>query len=205
MADDSLLAPISSSNMTAPQKSALRSAFDRAMGGGRMAKAKRHAIETAHTVRGGAESALTGAALGAVHASMANGLDYVVKPAQGAGTVPGPDGTLAPAREAITVPIDGLIAAAGLVGAIAMAGESDGISGSGVSADLRNVGMTALGVFAFRKSADLVAAKRRKDGKPSGGTVPSAKSLIHSMMSAHGETSGFGAESNDPILALGVK
>jgi len=29
--------------------------------------------------------------------------------------------------------------------------------------------------------------------------------ISSSNMTAHGETSGFGAESNDPILALGVK
>lgn len=205
---DSTLASISSSNMSAPQKSALRSAFDRAMGGGRLAKAKRHAIETAHTVRGAAEVGLISAGLGAVNASLPNGLDYIVKPAQAAGTVPQADGTLSPAKEAITVPIDGIVALAGLGGSILLAGESDGISGSGVSSDCRNVGLAALSVLAFRKTHDAVAMSRKKAGKPSGGTLPSAKAQIHAMMqaqtpAAHGETSGFGYE-NDPIVALGV-
>jgi hypothetical protein len=156
------------------------------------------AKETAHTIRAGAETALVGAALGAAHASMQNGLDYVVQPAQAAGAKTNSDGTLSPAKEALTVPIDGVIGLLGLGASIAMAHED------GVSQDLRNVGAASLGVFAFRKGADLMAAKLRKDGKPSGGTVPSAKSLVHSMMQSqpHGEF-GFGAE--DPIIALGSK
>jgi hypothetical protein len=160
------------------------------------------ARETAKTVRSTAESGLIGGALGAAHAAMANGLDYVVKPAQAAGAIPtAPGQPLSPAKEALTIPIDGVAAILGLGGSIAMAHED------GISDDLRNVGSAALAVFAFRKGADLMAAKMRKDGKASGGTVPSAKSLVHSMMTAHGEF-GFGAEgstSGDPIAALAEK
>jgi hypothetical protein len=80
------------------------------------------------------------------------------------------------------VPIDGVVAALGLVGGVAMSHEEFG-------PDLRNAGSAAAAIFAFRKGSELYAKKRGK-------TVPA--------LNAHGEDD-YGMELNageDPIVAL---
>jgi hypothetical protein len=59
--------------------------------------------------------------------------------------------------------VDLALAAVGLGAGIAMADEN--------SQDLRNVGATALGIYTFRKTADLLAAKKAASGGTSGGKM----------------------------------
>lgn len=152
----STLAAIGSSNMSYGQKSAIRRMYERLGGGAMMGRAKAHAMGTAHAIRQGGEALIVGGALGALHQQ--KGLDVSI-------------------QGKVNVPVDGAVAAVGLVGGIALAHEEYG-------ADLRNMGSAAAAVFAFRKTAEFVAKKK---GQP---------------VRAAGESGfEFGTESEDPIVS----
>jgi hypothetical protein len=154
---DPITEEISHSNMSRPAKSAIRRWYE-SMGGG--AGIKRHVTETAQAVRQGGESGLMGAALGLLEAERGS-LDVQVG--------------------RYNVPIDGVAAAVGLVGSVMMANEA-----TGLSADLRNLGSSALSVLAYRKAGDW-----RRRGK---GIHPGAKALPGR---AHGDV----IDMDDPVLA----
>jgi hypothetical protein len=164
-------------------------------------RVQKHMIQSAHTVRLYAESALVGAALGAVHAANPQvGLDIIARPAKAAQLDP-KTGQYGKPSAAVTIPADLAFAVAAGIGAQLTAGS--GVEG--VSADMRNMGSAALAVFSFRKGADVVAAKMRALKKPSGGTVPSLVSLQKEVTAAamHGDDYGqntIGHDGRDPIL-----
>lgn len=106
-----------------------------------------HAKEGAAVLRQGGESIVVGGVLGAIAGNRAAGLDVG------------------------KVPIDGVVALAGLVGGVALAGTD-------FAAEARNAGATAAGVLAYRKTAEYFKAKK------GGATSAAAK--------VHGED--FGAE-----------
>lgn len=135
MADLSLF-QIDRSNLPSGQKSAIRRFYEGITTSGGLARAKTTAVEAGHAVRQGGEAVVTGAALGAVHVYMRNGLDA----ANG------------------KVPIDAVVGALGMVGGVALAND-------GVGPDLRNMGAAALSVFAFRKSFAVLAKKHAPGGK----------------------------------------
>jgi hypothetical protein len=199
MADSSALSAISSSNMSNPVKSSIGKMFASIAGDSKnLSRLRRHVEQAGHTTRLYAETALVGAALGAIHAANPQvGLDVIARPAMAATD---PKNTSGKAKDAVTVPMDLVLAVVAGAGGMALAGE--GVEG--ISADLRNVGGAALAVFSFRKSADVVAAKLRHMGKPSGGTVPSLVSMQReATASMHGDeysNAQFGRDSRDPIL-----
>ena len=163
-----VLESIESSNMPSREKSMVRRMFDKMGGMGRVGS-RAHATmhHTAHTVRHGGESLITGAVLAAVHVEGSTGLD--VK----------------------KVPVDLAIGIISLGSSAVMSDET--------SQDLRNVGGTALGIYTFRKVADMLAAKKIAAGAVPGGTKPGAK--VHGDFDAISSGS-FGADAGeDPIVA----
>lgn len=75
MSNDHLPAVIPTSSLAPSQKSAIRSLYDRIKAGGdKMAKAKVHAAAGAAALRQGGESAIVGAALGALDVELKHGL-----------------------------------------------------------------------------------------------------------------------------------
>jgi len=89
------------------------------------------------------------------------------------------------------VPVDLAIGVIGLGSAAVM--------GDDTSQDLRNVGGTAMGVYTFRKVADMLAAKKIAAGTVPGGSKPGAK--VHGDFEAI-QTGSFGADAGeDPIVA----
>lgn len=141
MSTDLMLSP---GGVSDKQKNALQRAFDRAMGSGAVAKAKRHAIAGAHAVRQSGESLVMGGLLGAAHVELKTGLDIRAGKA--------------------AVPLDGVAGVVLAAAGVALADEE-------VGTDLRNAGAAALSVFAFRKSYEVVAAHKIKRGGTPGGVV----------------------------------
>lgn len=144
------------------------SIFKRAWEGlseGQVARARDHAVEAGMTLRQGAEGIAVGALLGAVHAEHATGLDNVIDKA----------------------PLDGSLAAAGMVGAIAAAG-------TGFAHDLRNLGTHAGCVFAFRKTHDAIAEK--KAGSP----MLAKGKIAKTGARMHGENGPDVGADEDPIV-----
>ena len=143
----SALAAVHSSNMASEHKSAIRSFWEQAKGRSSsiMSRGGAHLRSTGATVRQGGESLLVGGLLGAAHVELPNGLDVKI-----------PNSTIA-------IPVDGAIAVGGMVGGILLANEEGGT-------DLRNAGASAASVFAFRKTYDFLAAKKKSSGGKVGGT-----------------------------------
>lgn len=81
--------------------------------------------------------------------------------------------------DAKSIPIDGVLAVIGFAGAVALDGDP-------IATDVRNIGSAGLAVFAFRKTADLIAKKR--------GTQGVSKGVRPGATKVHGD---FGA---DPIM-----
>ncbi len=127
-------------------KSALRSFYERMGGSSGLSKAKAHALATGAAVRQGAESAFIGAALGAAHVELKNGLDLQV-----------PIGS-----KTFNVPIDAVAGVVGMAASIGLAQEEYGT-------DLRNTGAAAIAVFGFRKTFDALAERKRAAGGVPGG------------------------------------
>lgn len=141
----SALASVHSSNMPAHHKSAIRRFWEQAKGGGAMlSKGKAHLRAGGEVLlRQGGESLLVGAALGAAHVELPNGLDYKFKN--------------------FTIPVDGVVGAVGLIGGVLLADESSG-------KDLANAGASGATIFAFRETFKFVSAKKKAGGGKVGGT-----------------------------------
>lgn len=154
MSDDLVIQELAASNIPAAKKSAIRRWYE-SMGGG--LAVKRHVTETAQAVRQGAESGLTGGALGLFEAEHGS-LDVTIQGHE--------------------IPVDGVLALVGIGGSILMANDP-----TGLSADSRNIGSSALSVFAYRKVRDWRLTAK-------GGPVRS----LHAK--AHGDV----IDMNDPIV-----
>lgn len=179
------ISSVESSNLPASQKSAIRRWYEGVSGSGALSRAKKHVEGTVNVVRGGGEAAITGAALGALNSALPHGLDVPI------------------ANGKFAVPVDGVVAAAGLAGAIAFAHEEYGT-------DARNIGMSAAAVFAFRKVQDFTALKMREKGKTPGyQTSPGYQSAASGVKAgAHGEFAGehyaqMTGSGEDAIVAAG--
>lgn len=150
---------------------------------GHLHSAKKHAEGAAHTIRAGGEAALVGAALGAYDAHM--GLDYQLKLPQAAPAA----GQPATAPKSFTIPVDGVLAVAGMVGGVALATHEDGIG-----QDARNVGAAALGILTFRKMQLYSAKVMRTVGQVPKfqNTIPFAQSVgaAGAAPAAHGRFAG---------------
>jgi hypothetical protein len=97
---DGLPAVVPTSSLTAPAKSALRNMYERIKAGGdKLGKAKLHAASGAAALRQGGESAIIGAALGALDVELKTGLEIK------------------------KVPIDAAFGAGALIASVAWAGE----------------------------------------------------------------------------------
>ena len=132
---------LAKSNMPAAHKSAIRRWYESNIAGdgpaALAARAKLHAQAAVENVRAGGESLMVGGALGALAAT--HGLDYK------AGST--------------ALPIDAAAGVAALATAAAMAHTP-------FAGDARTAGVTALGIFAFRKTYGVVAELQKKNGKP---------------------------------------
>jgi hypothetical protein len=128
MADEHMvMAEIAQSNIPSAKKSAIRRWAEGVMGvAGGTEGIKRHASETAHVFRQGAEAAVAGGLLGMLAAER---------------------GSLDIHYRGHEIPIDGVVALVGLGGAVFMARDP-----MGLSVDMRNVGSDALAIYAFRKA-----------------------------------------------------
>lgn len=115
-------------------KSVVRRMMDSIVGGG--TKHAAMASHGVHAVRQYGESVLVGAALGAINAEFAEGLD--------------PHG----------VPIDLCVAGLGAVGSLALASGHVSPSGEELAADARNMGAAGATIYAFRKVDRLLRTKR---------------------------------------------
>ncbi len=127
---------------SSPPKSGIRRLYEsmQTHHGATMSRAKAHAVETAHSFRQGGESLVVGAILGGIQAeNFARGGLDVRK-----------------------VPVDAVVGVAGVAAAVYMAQDS-------VAPDLRNAGCAALAVFAFRKTAELVAKQKARKGVAAAG------------------------------------
>src|SRR5208283_4360819 len=124
---DLTLADIHASNIPVEKKTGIRRFFDTAMGIDLTARnAVGHISEGGAVLRQGGEALVVGGALGLLNAK--KGLDWGTNK---------------------DIPVDGVIAAIGLAGAIVMANHP-----LGIAADLRNAGSIALGILTFRKTTD---------------------------------------------------
>ena len=173
----SALDAIESSNIPAREKSLIRRYWDNARGGGSrgLARVGRHLRGGAQVLRQGGESAIVGAALGALHVELPTGLDAHV------GSSP-------------PIPVDAVVAVAGLGGAILMAHDA-------YSDDMRNAGAAAATVFAFRKTHDFLAARAASKGITPGSVVAASSTgssgpALASAAAVHGDFAG------DPIVDL---
>jgi hypothetical protein len=125
---------IAQSNLPVEKKSLIRTWFDKMSGGAltqHLAPTIGYAREGGQVIRQGGESALVGAALALMDHKL-GGLDIEIG-----------------GRE---FPIDGMIAAAGFVGALAMANDP-----GGVAVDARNTASAALAVMTYRKGKPFMA------------------------------------------------
>lgn len=146
-----------------------------------------HVVSGASTLRAAGEAGITGLGLGYAHAMLPLGLDI--------------DGK---------VPLDGAIAALGLLGGVGMAHESFG-------EDLKNVGLAAGTIYAFRQGYRFSAAKKmaNTDVPPEqripGDRIQEQNVAMRASNKAAGKMAGeyvsaFGAEGSsvasavDPIL-----
>lgn len=127
---------LESSNLPATQKSAIRRMYERVGGSASMGRVRSHAAATGHAIRQGGESLLVGGLLGAAAVELKGGLDVDI-------------------QGKVKIPIDGVVALAGIAGSVIMAGEE-------FAPDLRNAGSAAASILAFRKTAEYMA--KRKGG-----------------------------------------
>ena len=139
------------------------------------ARIKAHGVESLQVLRTGGESVIAGGLFGLLHANLKNGLDVQLKAPDASG------------KGGIHVPVDAALGVIGMFGAVALANHGH----YGPSCDARNLAASGLSVFAFRKTMDVIAAKKAQSGQAMGGTVGIVKGAAHA--------GDFGAE--DPILA----
>jgi hypothetical protein len=184
-----IVSAIESSNIDRHQKDNLLRHYGKKLGffggqrdprvGGFMEKAKAHAMGSAHVLRQGGESAGVGAMLGALHVELPTGLDVHM-------------GASGPA-----VPVDGIVAAAGLVGSVLWADNA-------YADDLRNAGSAALTVLAFRKTHDFMASRAAAKGVTPGSVV-AAQSAGSAPAQQAASAAAHGDMGLDPIVALAQK
>jgi hypothetical protein len=137
-------------------KSGMRAWIDRTIAAGGQTPesarsiAKLHAVAAIEGVRATGESAIVGGILGAIHATLPNGLDIPVKAAK------------------MNIPADGAGAVLGLLASVMAAQEPHGIGRS-----LQQAGATCAAVFAFRKTNDLIVEMKIKSSgiTPGGGAA----------------------------------
>lgn len=167
-----ILGAVEQSNIPSRQKSLIRRYYESALGhgGAGLSRVKKHVTGGAQALRQGGESVVIGAALGALHVELPTGLDAHV------GNSP-------------AIPVDGVLAVAGLGAAVLMAHEN-------VSDDLRNAGAAAATVFAFRKTHDFLAARAASKGVTPGSVVAATSAAASPGTAPHGD---FG---EDPIATL---
>ena len=143
-------------------KSGMRAWIDRTIAAGgntpesARSIAKLHAVAAIEGVRATGESAIVGGILGAIHATLPNGLDIPVKSAK------------------MNIPADGAGAILGLLAGVMAAQEPHGIGRS-----LQQAGATCAAVFAFRKTNDLIVEMKIK----SSGITPGGGAVLPSKMS----------------------
>ncbi len=169
----------------------LREWYERIIGSHSSSGLARHGEHGIHAVRQAGESIVTGAVLGAVHAH--NDLELTVKKPDAAG------------KGGVKIPIDAAVGVLGMVASVALANHQDGLG-----TDARNIGSTALGIFSFRKTMDLIAEKKAQKGQATAGTVGTptvAKAAAGTAGVAAGGTtvSGEPGSMNDPILRSALK
>ena len=152
---DLTLADIHQSNIHVENKTGIRRFWEKAVGAGiTTGNAIGHVSEVGAGLRQGGEALVVGAGLGYLNAE--KGLDWGTNK---------------------DIPVDGVLAAAGLIGAVVMANHP-----LGIAADLRNAGSLALGILTFRKTSDWQTNRKNAATK---------------TVSASGD---FGEE--DPILSM---
>jgi hypothetical protein len=161
-------------------RSVYRDWYDRmaaqALGHSKIEQAGVHMIEGAQVIRQGGESLLTGGLLGFLHVELKGGLDMQMGNS--------------------TVPVDGAMAVLGLGGAIAAATHP-----TGIATDMRNIGGTALGIFSFRKTLELLGEKKLATGGSIGGKLgPKTGAKVAGDIDEGIAASDIGAE--DPIVSF---
>lgn len=125
---------IAQSNIPRGEKSMIRKWAEKKLGVVLPGVTRRHIVDTVEAVRAGGEAAITGAALGAIHAKA--GLDVNVHGKR--------------------VPAD----AVGGIVALAASPWMDG-----VCTDVRNIGMTTVGIAAFRQGNRVMSEAMLKSGQ----------------------------------------
>lgn len=133
---------LESSNLPASQKSAIRRMYEKIGGSSAMGRVRSHAMATGHAVRQGGESLVVGGILGYAHQELKGGLDIDI-------------------QGKVKVPLDGVVAVAGLGASVFMAGEE-------IAPDLRNAGAAAAAILAFRKTSEFVAKKKGQPARIAG-------------------------------------
>lgn len=159
MSDLSVLDHVAQSNIPVEKKTSIRRFFERMTGGVvSSSNALGHVSATGAALREGGESLLVGGGLGLLDAE--KGLDFTIGNNK--------------------VPVDGVIAAAGLIGSIVMANHP-----LGIAPDLRHAGSLSLAILTYRKTKEW---RENSKKAPPG---------------AHGEGhAGFG---DDPILKIAAE
>ena len=109
-----------------------------------LSRVQKHGLASVNVVRQYAESGVMGGLLGAAHVMLPHGLEIPIPNSQW------------------KVPLESVVMVAG--GLIAASAPSDNLSD-----DARNLGAAAASVWAFRKSFDFMATKRRAAGQLVGG------------------------------------
>jgi len=121
---------------------------------------KAHVIQTGESIAQVGEGALVGALLGAAQVELTNGLDFH------------------------SVPLDLAVGAAGIVGALLLAGDGS------VAKDLRNAGAAGLTIYAFRMTQQLLAK-----------TATTKKATVKAKIAGDIGADDFGADVGaDPII-----
>jgi hypothetical protein len=133
-------------------------------GGVIVAKAGAHALATVDVIREYGEAGLTGAALGALHARLPNGLDVPLSAQAAAGST-----TTTPA--AADIPID-------FVGAVLLAGVAIAMPSQPASVDARHIGAACATVFSFRKTFGSQSTAITAAGGHVGGTFAGEQSAV---------------------------
>lgn len=144
-------------------------------------RAKQHAVVGVHAIRAASEAAITSAGLAALDVHLPTGLDVrVTKEAVGA------DGKM---RAGMVLPVDGAVAALGLVAGVMLAHEG----ANGPAADFVNIGAAATAVYGFRMTRNFLGKRRVEKS----GMVPG-----YSLQSGHLQALGMPAMSDAQVKVV---
>lgn len=177
MSDALVFDSIAQANLPMRDKSVIRKWVDRVSQGtmGMVGvRARSHVVAGGNALRQGAESAVVGGALGMLHAELPTGLDMVVK--------------------GHNVALDG-------AGGLLALGASIAFGGEDMHHELRNAGAMGVGVFAFRKGYDFIAAKKIAAGQKPGGAFGPAQTAKVAGEIAEGMSDMGEEEIVDPVVA----